>query len=160
MPLNRSLPPLEFCRGTSPSHAANWRPFLKADGLETEAAIAEAVIEPMPGIVARLQLASSDLCQARICRSSTSIRLSHSSIWSSAICQSAARANTGTSALSRPVMSSLTLRSDDAEFGKMSTYGVDQHGALAHQQITCPVQHQNGLLLFILDRHEYYVRAH
>src|SRR3954451_381049 len=28
MPLNRSLPPLEFCRGTSPSHAANWRPFL------------------------------------------------------------------------------------------------------------------------------------
>src|SRR3954452_14632073 len=25
MPLNRSLPPLEFCRGTNPSHAANWR---------------------------------------------------------------------------------------------------------------------------------------
>jgi hypothetical protein len=33
MPLNRSLPPLEFCRGTNPSHAANWRPFLKAEGL-------------------------------------------------------------------------------------------------------------------------------
>ena len=80
MPLNRSLPPLEFCRGTSPSHAANWRPFLKADGLGTVAAIAEAVIGPMPGMVARLQLASSDLCQARIRRSSASIRLSHSSI--------------------------------------------------------------------------------
>src|SRR3954451_12261530 len=66
MPLNRSLPPLECCRGTSPSHAANWRPFLNADGSGTVAAIAEAVIGPMPGIVARLQLASFDLCQARI----------------------------------------------------------------------------------------------
>src|SRR3954468_14735284 len=65
MPLNRSLPPLEFCRGTSPSHAANWRPFLKTEGSGTVAAIAEAVIGPTPGIVARLQLASSDLCQAR-----------------------------------------------------------------------------------------------
>ena len=26
---SRSLPPLEFCRGTSPSQAANWRPEVK-----------------------------------------------------------------------------------------------------------------------------------
>src|SRR5215217_763012 len=42
------------------------------------------------------------------------------------------------------------LRRDDTEFGKMSPYGVDQHGALAHQQIACPVQHQDGLLRFVL----------
>src|SRR3954449_1230091 len=52
------------------------------------------------------------------------------------------------------------VRSNDAEFGKMSPYGVDQHGALAHQQIACPVQHQDGLLPFVLDRHEYHVRPH
>src|SRR4051794_4158878 len=52
------------------------------------------------------------------------------------------------------------LRSNDAEFGKMSPYGVDQHGALAHQQIACPVQHQDGLLRFVLDRHEDHVRPH
>src|SRR3954462_5121074 len=49
------------------------------------------------------------------------------------------------------------LRSNDAEFGKMSPYGVDQHGALAHQQIACPVQHQDGLLRFGLDRPEGHV---
>src|SRR3954464_3053906 len=162
MPLNRSLPPLEFCRGTSPSHAANWRPFLNADGSGTVAASAEAVIGSMPGIVARLQLASSDLCQVRIRRSSASIRLSHSSIWS-AICQRARRANSGISVLSRPVMSSLTLRRPCAATipnSAMSLDSVDQHGALAHQQIACPVQHQDGLLLFVLDRHEYHVRPH
>src|SRR3954463_3258638 len=52
------------------------------------------------------------------------------------------------------------LRRDDTEFGKMGAYGVDQHGALAHQQIACPMQHQDGLLLFVLDRHEYHVRPH
>src|SRR4051812_43656923 len=163
MPLNRSLPPLECCRGTSPSHAANWRPFLNADGSGTVAAIAEAVIGPMPGIVARLQLASSDLCQARIRRSSTSICLSHSSIWS-AICQRARRANSGTSVLSRPVMSSLTLRRpcaatipNSARWARMALTSI---GALAHQQIAGPMQHQDGLLLFVLDRHEYHVRPH
>src|SRR6185312_6356847 len=39
------------------------------------------------------------------------------------------------------------LRRDNTEFGEMSPYGIDQHGTLAHQQITCPVQHQDGLLL-------------
>src|SRR4051812_43763213 len=52
------------------------------------------------------------------------------------------------------------LRGDDTEFGEMGAYGVDQHGALAHQQIACPMQHQDGLLLFGLDRHEYHVRPH
>src|SRR6185312_9312068 len=38
------------------------------------------------------------------------------------------------------------LRRDDTEFGKMRPDSVDQHGALAHQQIACPMQHQDGLL--------------
>src|SRR3954471_23770090 len=52
------------------------------------------------------------------------------------------------------------LRRDDTEFGKMSPYGVDQHGALAHQQIASPVQHEDGLLRFVLDRPEDHVRPH
>jgi hypothetical protein len=52
IPLGRRLSPLEFCRGTSPSQAASWRPELKHDGSVTVAAGAVAVIGPTPGIVA------------------------------------------------------------------------------------------------------------
>src|SRR4051812_6674270 len=89
----------------------------------------------------------------------------------SAICQRAMRANSGIDAGQLWYFSvveagdeildlAAPLRRDDAEFGKMSPYGVDQHGALAHQQIACPVQHQDGLLRFVLDRHEDHVRPH
>ena len=37
IPNNRDLPPLDLCLGTSPSHAANWRPFLKQDWSPTAA---------------------------------------------------------------------------------------------------------------------------
>src|SRR5262249_23559906 len=49
----RVLPPVEFCRGTRPSHAANSRPLRNAVGSTTVAAIAVAMIGPMPGMVAR-----------------------------------------------------------------------------------------------------------
>ncbi len=49
---NRPLPPDEFCRGTNPRKAANWRPDRKSEGSVTEAAIAVAVSTPTPGIVA------------------------------------------------------------------------------------------------------------
>ena len=45
---SRVLPPVEYCRGTSPSQAANCRPFLKSRPLPTVATRAEAVIGPMP----------------------------------------------------------------------------------------------------------------
>lgn len=49
----RSLTPDEFCRGTRPIHAANCRPDLKSAASVTVAAIALAVIEPIPGIASR-----------------------------------------------------------------------------------------------------------
>jgi hypothetical protein len=73
MPARRCLPPLEFCRGTSPSQAASWRPELKHDGSVTVAAIAVAVIGPTPGIVASLRLASSRRPQATSSASSVAI---------------------------------------------------------------------------------------
>src|SRR5438270_13971550 len=56
----RVLPPVERCRGTSPSQAAKWRALRKARMLPpTVAAISEAVIGPMPGTVARRRAVSS-----------------------------------------------------------------------------------------------------
>src|SRR5207342_3709446 len=49
----RFLPPVEFCRGTRPSQAANSRPLRKPLGSVTVAAIAVAMIGPMPGTLAR-----------------------------------------------------------------------------------------------------------
>ena len=49
----RSLPPEEFCRGTRPRNAANWRPVLKTPGSGTLAARAVAVMMPTPGMVSR-----------------------------------------------------------------------------------------------------------
>src|SRR4029078_10231879 len=53
MPPRRCLPPVESCRGTRPSQAANSRLLRKPLGSATLAAIALAMIGPMPGIVAR-----------------------------------------------------------------------------------------------------------
>src|SRR5271154_1101004 len=53
---SRSLPPLEFWRGVRPMKAANSRPLAKALGSRTVATSTEAVIGPMLGIVARLDL--------------------------------------------------------------------------------------------------------
>ena len=53
IPPSRSLPPLLCDFGVSPSQAANWRPDRNKIGSGTLAAIALAVIGPMPGIVAQ-----------------------------------------------------------------------------------------------------------
>jgi len=47
-PKQSRLPPLDLCLGTSPSHAANWRPFLKQDCSPTAATSAVAGIGPIP----------------------------------------------------------------------------------------------------------------
>src|SRR5215469_8304784 len=44
MPPRRFLPPVEFCRGTRPSHAANSRPLRNPFGSTTVAAIAVAIV--------------------------------------------------------------------------------------------------------------------
>src|SRR5215510_8982958 len=53
IPPRRCLPPVEFCRGTRPSQAANSRPLRKPLGSTTVAARAVAMIGPMPGTLAR-----------------------------------------------------------------------------------------------------------
>jgi hypothetical protein len=50
MPIKRALPPVEYCLGTSPSQAANSRPFRKAAPLPIAATMAVATIGPIPGI--------------------------------------------------------------------------------------------------------------
>jgi hypothetical protein len=47
MPINRVLPPLEFCRGTRPSSAASCRQFAKARPLLMAATMAVAVSGPI-----------------------------------------------------------------------------------------------------------------
>src|SRR5437764_6145494 len=64
MPPRRALPPVECCRGTRPSHAANSRALANPLGSTTIAAIAVAMIGPMPGIVAKRWLSGLLRCQA------------------------------------------------------------------------------------------------
>src|SRR5262245_45948524 len=66
-PPRRCLPPVEFCRGTRPSQAANSRPLRKPLGSTTVAAMAVAMIGPMPGTLARRWLTGLLLCQAMSC---------------------------------------------------------------------------------------------
>src|SRR5437773_11017878 len=51
MPPSRVFPPVEFCRGTKPSQAANSRPERNTFGSATVVAIAVAMIGPMPGML-------------------------------------------------------------------------------------------------------------
>src|SRR5215472_18540891 len=47
-----------------------------------------------------------------------------------------------------------TLGRYDAQFGEMPANGVAQHGALTHQQLSGPMQHQRSLLFSGLDCNE------
>jgi hypothetical protein len=49
MPPSRVFPPVEFCRGTKPSQAANSRPERNAFGSATVVAIAVAMVGPCRG---------------------------------------------------------------------------------------------------------------
>ena len=53
VPVSFCLPPVECSPGTTPSQAANPRPFLKAAPLPMAATVAVAVIGPIPGIATR-----------------------------------------------------------------------------------------------------------
>ena len=66
MPSSLALPPVEYCRGTKPSHAAKSRPLRKAAPLPMAATIAVATIGPMPGIL-RMRVQPASL--AEICSS-------------------------------------------------------------------------------------------
>src|ERR1700692_1257716 len=50
MPASFALPPVEYCFGTKPIHAAKSRPLRNAAPLPIAATIAVATMGPMPGI--------------------------------------------------------------------------------------------------------------
>src|SRR5262249_42559401 len=97
MPPRRCLPPVEFCRGTRPSQAANSRPLRKPLGSTTVAAMAVAMIGPMPGTLARRWLTGLLLCQAMSCFSIAATAASSCSICAASTC-STWRAKSGSRA--------------------------------------------------------------
>jgi len=60
------FPPLEFCFGTRPNHAANCRPLLKLFASATDATNALALNGPMRGIFSGLRLSSLSRCQVSV----------------------------------------------------------------------------------------------
>ncbi len=46
------------------------------------------------------------------------------------------------------------LSRDDPELREVRSDRIQPHRALAHEQVSCPVQHQHALLLGALDRHK------
>jgi hypothetical protein len=73
MPSRRCLPPVEYSRGTSPSHAARSRPLSKTVPLPTAATSAVAFRAPIPGISQSHRQASSRLAVAASSASNAAI---------------------------------------------------------------------------------------
>jgi len=133
---NRSLPPLEFCRGVFPSQAANSRPDRNREGSRTVAAMLAPVNAntrydrqqtadpalPMPSGEAPLDL--PDLAVLPFSCSNNCLQDPE------------------------------TLWRNNAEFGHLSPQCIDQHRPLPDQQPASSMQHQNGLLLNVLYRYE------
>jgi hypothetical protein len=68
---SRSLPPLECCRGVSPSQAEKSWPQRKVSGGRARATIAAAVTGPMPGMVISGRATGSSFARRAISRSSS-----------------------------------------------------------------------------------------
>jgi hypothetical protein len=62
---SRCLPPVECCRGASPSHAAKSRPRSKVSGDRARANSAVAINCPIPGLVINLRAVSSSRARAQ-----------------------------------------------------------------------------------------------
>src|SRR6516162_3292977 len=165
IPPRRCLPPVEFCRGTRPSQAANSRPLRKPPGSTTVAAMAVAMIGPMPGTLARRWLTGLLLCQAMSCFSIAATAASSCSICAASTCSDLARqirqprvvliADNG----NQLADVAQALRRDHAELGQMPAQSVHQTCALAHQPLPATVQQHGSLLVSRLDRHKAHRRA-
>jgi hypothetical protein len=163
-----SLPPEEFCRGTSPSQAANCRPDLKAEGSGTLAASAVAVIMPTPGIVSSRWLASFCRCQANSCRSILPICSARVSSWAPDLPPERQKRGPGEGGKLKPVRISQppneighlprSLSCDDPELGDVGPDRIEDHRPLTHQEIARPMQDQDALLRLGLDRHKVHIR--
>src|SRR5215475_3213878 len=165
IPPRRCLPPVEFCRGTRPSQAANSRPLRKPLGSTTVAARAVAMIGPMPGTLARRWLTGLLLCQAMSCFSIAATAASSCSICAASTCRHLVRQ------IRQPRVALIAdngdqladvaqaLRRDHAELGQMPAQSVHQTRTLAHQPLPATVQQHGSLLVGRLDRHKAHRRA-
>lgn len=77
IPSSVAFPPVEYCRGISPIHAARSRPFLNCLPSQMAAHSALAPRGPIPGMLIKRRAVSSWLTCNSICRDSVEIRLSN-----------------------------------------------------------------------------------
>ena len=152
---SRSFPPVEFCRGTSPSQAEKSRPRRKLAIGGEKAWIADAVIGPTPGMLISRLASSSWRALVRSLRSNSPIVVLRPAICPSRIPLNSRTASGrpepgfATADASRATCAG-TLGGNDAEFRQMAAQRVDRLRALANQQISRAEQHPPGLLPFRL----------
>src|SRR5215471_6778445 len=161
---NLSLPPLEFCLGTSPIQAEKSRPDRNALGSATQATSAVASAGPTPGIASSRLLAAFDRCHAMIRRSNSRL-----CVFNMRSCAPRA-ATQGACNIRHPLIAgvghhlekllhaSASDRRDDAELGKMRSDGVDHGGLLTNEQMARAMKHQTALLLGCFRRNKAHVR--
>ena len=153
----RSSPPLEFRRGVISGQTANSRPNRNREGSTTVSAMALAPMTPTPGTVVNKRL--TRLCRYHLARH-TSISLPIVPFsWSTIDCRiqrttSGSRSFLMSNCLRQDLDMPETLRCNDAEFGHVSAQWIEQHRSLPDQKAARPMQHQHGLLLGALHRHE------
>src|ERR1700730_7869295 len=133
MPPSVCLPPLEFCRGVSPSHAAKSRPDLNTLGSGVEAVITEAISLPTPGTLASKRFISLRAWASAICPSRSPIAFLDN------LKNSGQRLNGGLGGvghrcvyfgqLEQFVDAADSLGDDNTEFGKMATQRIDANSS-------------------------------
>src|SRR5262245_57119389 len=146
-----SLPPLEFCLGTSPIQAEKSRPDRKAFGSATLATSAVAGACPTPGISSSRLLVSLDRCQAIMRRSNSricafSIRNCAPRATTQSRAVSGTRSSLGSAATSSS--SSTPLRPTGATMPSSARCALieDDRILLAHEEVARTMQHEAALL--------------
>src|SRR5215467_15840363 len=148
-----SLPPLEFCFGTSPIQAEKSRPDRNALGSPMLATRAVANAGPTPGMASSRLLVSFDRCHAMMWRSKARI-------WAFRGQQlSPKSSHTGPGYLGEPGVVDIDDdfeqlldtpapdRCDDSELGKVRPDGIDDGRLLANEQMSRAMEAQAALLL-------------
>src|SRR5262249_7478529 len=156
----RCRPPVEHCLGVRPRKAAKWRADLNSLALATVATMAEAVILPTPGMVARRRLASLLRCQARIAWSISLIRVCRShNLSADPGFRRDARVGIIVDDGDQLGNPPDTQRRHDTEFAEAASDQIRQHGLLLDEELARAVEREHGLLLGRLDCREPHRRA-
>src|SRR6185369_12095476 len=141
-----SLPPLEFCLGTSPTQAEKSRPDRKALASATLATSAVASAGPTPGIASSRLLVKLDQCQLVMRRSNFECRERQDTHGPPRGCVG----DDFQQLLDAPAPDG----GEDTELGKIRADRIDDGGLLADEQMARSMKHQTALLL---GRHETHV---